>query len=120
MGWGSQPHALDASTPGKTWYLLYRRLGGPQGQFGWAENLIPTGIQSRTVQPIVAIPKSVAMPTELPDPLYFILTGSILLLLHKTYEVNCFEVLLTYVIDPSYYVMDHTAIKLLGIVSDSP
>ena len=30
-------------------------------------------------------------------------------------KVNCFEVLLTYVIEPSYYVMDHTWIKLLGM-----
>lgn len=30
-------------------------------------------------------------------------------------KVNCFEVLLTYVIEPSCYVMDHTAIKLLGM-----
>ena len=39
--------------PGKTRYPLYRRLGGPQGWSGRAENLIPTGIRSRTVQPIV-------------------------------------------------------------------
>jgi len=38
--------------PGKTWYPLYRRLGGPQGRSGRAENLIPTGIWSRTVQPV--------------------------------------------------------------------
>ena len=30
-------------------------------------------------------------------------------------KANCFEVLLTYVIEPSYYVMDHTEIKLLGM-----
>ena len=30
--------------PGKTRYPLYRRLGGPQGRSGWAENLVPTGI----------------------------------------------------------------------------
>ena len=41
-------------TPGKTRYLLYRRLGGPQGQFGRAENLVPTGIRSWTVQPVVS------------------------------------------------------------------
>jgi len=39
--------------PGKTWYLFYRRLGGPQGRSGRAENVVPTGIRSRTVQPIV-------------------------------------------------------------------
>jgi len=31
-----------------------QRLGGPQGRSGRAENLIPTGIRSRTVQPVVS------------------------------------------------------------------
>jgi len=39
---------------GKIRYLLYRRLGGPQGRTGRAENLVPTGILSRTVQPVVS------------------------------------------------------------------
>ena len=38
--------------PGKTRYPLYRRLGGPQGRSGRAENLVPTGIRFRTVQPV--------------------------------------------------------------------
>jgi hypothetical protein len=38
--------------PGKTQYPFYRRLGGPQGRSGQAENLVPTGIGSRTVQPV--------------------------------------------------------------------
>ena len=40
--------------PGKTRYPLYRRLGGPQGRYGRAENLVPTGIRSLTVQPVVS------------------------------------------------------------------
>ena len=40
--------------PGKTRYPFYRRLGGPQGRSGRAENLVPTGIPSRTVQPVVS------------------------------------------------------------------
>jgi hypothetical protein len=40
--------------PGKTRYPLYRRLGGPQDWSGRAENLVPTGIRSRTVQPVVS------------------------------------------------------------------
>ena len=40
--------------PGTNRYPFYRKLGGPQGQSGQAENLIPTGIRSRTVQPIVS------------------------------------------------------------------
>ena len=50
--------------PGKTRYPFYRRLGGPQGRSGRAENLVPIGIRSRTVQP----GSSVAIPTELPGP----------------------------------------------------
>ena len=38
--------------PGKTRYPFYRRLDWPQGRSGWAENLVPTGIRSRTVQPV--------------------------------------------------------------------
>ena len=40
--------------PGKTQYPFYWRLGGPQGRSGRAENLVPTGIRSRTVQPVVS------------------------------------------------------------------
>jgi len=40
--------------PGKTRYPFYRRLGGPQGRSGRAENFVPTGIRSRTVQPVVS------------------------------------------------------------------
>jgi len=39
--------------PGKTRFPFYRRLGGPQGRSGRAENLVPTGIRSRTFQPAV-------------------------------------------------------------------
>jgi len=45
-----RPHFI----PGKTRYPFYRRLGGPQGRSGRAENLVPTGIRSQTVQPIVS------------------------------------------------------------------
>ena len=40
--------------PGNTRYPFYRRLGGPQGRSGGAENLIPTGIRSRTVHSVVS------------------------------------------------------------------
>ena len=40
--------------PGKTRYPLYRRLGGPQGRSGRAENLAPPGFDSLTVQPVVS------------------------------------------------------------------
>ena len=40
--------------PGMTRYPFYRRLGGPQGRSERAENLTPTGIRSRTAQPVVS------------------------------------------------------------------
>ena len=40
--------------PGKTRYPFYRRLGGSQGRTRRAENLVATGIRSRTVQPVVS------------------------------------------------------------------
>ena len=40
--------------PVKTGYPFYRRLGRPQGRSGRAGNLVPTGIRSRTVQPVVS------------------------------------------------------------------
>jgi len=51
--------------PGKTRYTFYRRLGGPQGRSGRAENLVPTGIR----YPDRPARSSVAIPTELPGPL---------------------------------------------------
>ena len=41
-------------TPKMTRYPFYRRLGGPQGWSGRAKNLIPTGIRSRAVHPVVS------------------------------------------------------------------
>ena len=41
-------------TTGNTRCPFYMRLGGPQGRSWRAEKLIPTGIRSRTVQPIVS------------------------------------------------------------------
>jgi len=40
--------------PGKTRYPFYRRLVEAQGRSEQAENLVPTGIRSRTVQPAVS------------------------------------------------------------------
>jgi hypothetical protein len=50
--------------PGKTRYPLYRRLGGPQGRSGRAENPAPhwDSIPDRPAR------SSVAIPTELPGP----------------------------------------------------
>ena len=54
-GASGQQHAPAALYPReKTRYTFYRRLGGPQGRSGRAENLVPTRIRSRTVQPVVS------------------------------------------------------------------
>jgi len=39
--------------PGKNRYSFYSSPGGPQGRSGRTENLVPTGIRSRTVQSVV-------------------------------------------------------------------
>jgi hypothetical protein len=53
---GEWPAARSGRTLplGKSRYPLYRRLGGPQGRSERAENLVPTGIRSRTVQHVVS------------------------------------------------------------------
>jgi hypothetical protein len=53
-GWVVSSTPRPHLPPGKTRHPFYRRLGGPQGRSGRAENLIPTGIRSRTVQPVVS------------------------------------------------------------------
>ena len=55
---GTRRGEWSAARPGRTLppakirYPFYRRLGGPQGRSGRAKNLVPTGIRSRTVQPV--------------------------------------------------------------------
>ena len=53
-GWVASSTPLPHFIPGKTRYPFYRRLGGPQSRSGRAENLVPTGIRSRTVQSVVS------------------------------------------------------------------
>jgi len=50
----SAAHPGRTLPPGKTRYPFYRRLGGPQGQSGLEENLVPIRIRSRIVQPVVS------------------------------------------------------------------
>ena len=50
----SAAHPGRTLPPGKIRYPFYRRLGGPQGRSGRAENLVPTGIRFRTVQHVVS------------------------------------------------------------------
>jgi len=49
---------------GNTRYPFYRRLGGPQGRSGLAENLVPTGVWSRTLRPVVSHYTDWATPSE--------------------------------------------------------
>ena len=50
----------SAPRPGRPYHgkdpvpILQEAVGGPQGRYGRAENLVPTGIRSRTVQPVVS------------------------------------------------------------------
>ena len=54
--------------PRKTRYPFYRRLCGPQGRSGRAEYLVPTGIRSRTVQPVVSrYTDRATRPTDVKD-----------------------------------------------------
>jgi len=46
MGGWACPTPLPSLLSWMTWFQLYRRLGGHQGQSGRAENLVPTRIQS--------------------------------------------------------------------------
>ena len=55
MGMGGQRHVPTALPPGKTRYLLYRRLGGPQGRSGGVQKISPPpGFDHRTVQPVAS------------------------------------------------------------------
>jgi len=51
-GWVVSSTPRPHFTSRKTQYPFYRRLGGVYGRSGRAENLVPTGIRSRTVRPL--------------------------------------------------------------------
>ena len=54
-GWVVSSTPRPHFTPGKPRYPFYRRLGGPQCRSGPAENVVPTGIRSRTFQSVVSL-----------------------------------------------------------------
>jgi len=55
MGVGGQIDVPASLPPGKNWYPLYRRLGGPQGRSGRVLKISPTpGFDSRTVNPVAS------------------------------------------------------------------
>jgi hypothetical protein len=50
---GDHRHAPATLPPGKTWCLLYKRLGVPQGRCGQVRKISPLpGFNPRTVQPV--------------------------------------------------------------------
>ena len=52
---GGQHHAPAALPWGKTWYPLYRRLGGPQSWCGQVQKISSSlGFDPRTVQPVAS------------------------------------------------------------------
>jgi len=52
---GGQRHAPAALPPEKTWFPLYRRLGGPQGRSARVRKISPLpGFDPRTVQPVAS------------------------------------------------------------------
>jgi hypothetical protein len=54
-GVGGQRHAPVALPPGKTQYLLYRRMGGPQGRAGSVRKIsLQPGFNPRPVRPIAS------------------------------------------------------------------
>jgi len=48
--------------PGKTRYLFFMRLGGPQGRSGRAENLVPPGFDPGSSSPYCQ-----SMPRDIPE-----------------------------------------------------
>jgi hypothetical protein len=54
-GWGVSVMPRLLFTPGKTWYPLYRRLGGPQSQSRQVQKISPPpGFDPWTVQPLAS------------------------------------------------------------------
>ena len=54
-GEGSETRPGRSLPPGKTRYLLYRRLGGPQGRSGQVRKIsLPPRFDPRTVQPLAS------------------------------------------------------------------
>jgi hypothetical protein len=79
MGVGGQRHAPAALPPGKTRYVLYRRLGGPQGRYGRVRKISPLpGFDPRTVQPVASRYTDWALPAAIT-----VMRSSIISRLHR-------------------------------------
>jgi hypothetical protein len=65
MGVGSQCYTLAILPLGKTKYLLYRRLGGPQVHSGWVQKIMPPlGVKPQTVQPVAGYYTNYVIPAH--------------------------------------------------------
>lgn len=54
MGESGKCHTRSALPLGKTWYLLYRRLGGPHSWSGQVQNILPLlEFVPQTIQPLL-------------------------------------------------------------------
>jgi len=59
-------HTPAALSPGKTRYLLYRRLGGPQGWSAQVQKTLPPlGFDPRTIQPVASCYTDCAFPAHI-------------------------------------------------------
>jgi len=63
-GWVVSSTPRPHFTPGKNPVPILQEAGWPQGRSGRAENLVPIGIRSRTVQPVVSRYKDWATPAH--------------------------------------------------------
>jgi len=54
MGWGYQPHAPTASTPGKDPVPIVQEAGGPRAGLDGQKISPPPGFDPRTVQPVAS------------------------------------------------------------------
>ena len=62
---GGQGHAQTVLPPGKTRYPLYKRLGGPQGQYGQVQIISPQpGFDPPTVYPVASRQPDWAIPAH--------------------------------------------------------
>jgi hypothetical protein len=65
-GVGDQRYTLAGLRPGKTWYPLHRRLGGPQGRSRQVRKTSPPpGFDPRTVQPVASRYTDYAIPAPI-------------------------------------------------------
>jgi hypothetical protein len=65
LGVGGQRQAPASLPLGKTWYSLYRRLGGPQGSSGQVQKMSPPpGFDPRTNQPVASCYNDYAIPAH--------------------------------------------------------